>query len=158
MSDNPTVRQQMLIRRPPSAVFRAIVDPAVTTRFWFSRSSGPLEAGQRVRWDWEMYGAGTEVEVREVEPDRRLVTDWDGPDGTRITWTFDARDGGATTMLVIEVTGFKGETACADAIDSSGGFAFVLAGLKALLEHDLELNLVPDKAPEAHVAGWTART
>jgi len=149
------VHQQMLIRRPAEEVFRAIVDPAITTRFWFSKSSGALEPGKHVRWDWEMYGGGAEVDVREVVPNRRLVTDWDGAGGTRIVWTFEPR--GETTMLTIEVTGFKGEDACEQAIDSSGGFAFVLAGLKALLEHGVELNVVPDKAPEAHVEGWRGR-
>jgi hypothetical protein len=32
----------MLIRRPVEEVFNAFVDPTVTTRFWFSRSSGQL--------------------------------------------------------------------------------------------------------------------
>jgi len=31
-----------------------------------------------------------------------------------------------------------------------GGFTLVLAGLKALLEHDVELNLVADHYPDAH--------
>jgi hypothetical protein len=32
-----------------------------------------------------------------------------------------------------------------------GGFAMVLAGAKALLEHDIELNLVGDSFPDGHV-------
>jgi hypothetical protein len=34
------------------------------------------------------------------------------------------------------------------ALDSTEGFAFVLAGAKALLEHNVELNLVPDRLPD----------
>jgi hypothetical protein len=34
------------------------------------------------------------------------------------------------------------------ALDSTEGFAFVLAGLKAFLEHDVILNLVPDRFPD----------
>jgi uncharacterized protein YndB with AHSA1/START domain len=152
----PKVHQQMLIRAPVDQVFRAIQDPAVTRRFWFSRGSGPLEAGKRVRWDWEMYGAGANVDVREAEPGRRIVLDWDAHGGTRIDFRFEPRSEGAT-MVVIEVTGFAGPDACANAIDSSGGFAFVLSAMKALLEHGIELNVVPDKAPEAHAPGWRGR-
>jgi len=47
----------MLIRRPPGDVFQALVDPAITTRFWFTKSSGELVRGATVRWEWEMYGA-----------------------------------------------------------------------------------------------------
>jgi hypothetical protein len=36
----------------------------------------------------------------------------------------------------------------AKAIDSQGGFAMVLAGLKALLEHKGALNLVADHYPD----------
>src|SRR5215203_3103148 len=61
----PVARVQMLIRKPVAEVFEALVDPAITSRFWFSKSSGRLEAGQRIRWDWEMYGHHTEVEVKE---------------------------------------------------------------------------------------------
>jgi hypothetical protein len=34
------------------------------------------------------------------------------------------------------------------AVGSTEGFAFVLAGAKALLEHDVLLNLVPDRFPD----------
>jgi uncharacterized protein YndB with AHSA1/START domain len=47
-------KAQMLLRRPVADVFEAFVDPAVTTKFWFTRSSGKLEAGKEVQWDWEM--------------------------------------------------------------------------------------------------------
>jgi len=36
-------------------VFEALVDPAITSRFWFSTGTGRLEAGKRVEWKWEMY-------------------------------------------------------------------------------------------------------
>jgi len=36
---------EMLVRKPVGEVFEAFVDPAITSRFWFTRSSGRLEAG-----------------------------------------------------------------------------------------------------------------
>jgi hypothetical protein len=45
----------------------------------------------------------------------------------------------------------------AEAIDSTGGFSLLLAGLKAFLEHGLELNLVVDHEPAALVNGWAPR-
>ena len=35
-----------------------------------------------------------------------------------------------------------------DALDSKGGFTWVLAGLKALMEHNLELNAIADAFPK----------
>lgn len=39
----PVARAQVMIRRPAAEVFEAFVDPGVTTRFWFTKSSGRLE-------------------------------------------------------------------------------------------------------------------
>ena len=43
----PSVEVGMLIRRPPGDVFQALVDPAITTRFWFTkRAAASLFAGR----------------------------------------------------------------------------------------------------------------
>ena len=155
----PVATAQMLVRRPAAEVFEAFVDPAITSRFWFSRGSGRLEPGARVRWDWEMYGVSTDVEVKEIEPDRRILIEWDGPDHpTTVEWTFEPRGDGAT-FVTVHNAGFHGDADAmvAAALDSTGGFSFLLAGLKAFLEHGIELNLVADHAPDALVEGWAAR-
>lgn len=36
----PTVETQMTIRKSVATVFQAFIDPAVTTKFWFTKSSG----------------------------------------------------------------------------------------------------------------------
>lgn len=148
---DPVVKAEMLIRRPVSQVFRAFVDPAITTRFWFTDSSGQLAVGARVRWSWRMYGASTEVRVLAMEPDRRILIEWDDPP-TRVEWVFTARPD-QTTYVSISHSGFGGDTPdrVRQALDSMGGFSFVLAALKALLEHDIELDLVADHYPDAHV-------
>lgn len=144
---------QMLIRRPAADLFEAFSDPAITTRFWFSRSSGRLESGAEVRWEWEMYGVGTPVQVREIEPNRRILIDW-GEEGesTRVEWRFEPR-GGDTTFVTVRNWGFGGDadSIVAQALDSTGGFNLVLAGAKAFLEHGIELNLVADHAPDSLV-------
>ncbi|HEX7027851.1 MAG TPA: polyketide cyclase, partial [Gammaproteobacteria bacterium] len=64
MQHPPVVEVQMLIRRPVAEVFEAFVNPDITTRFWFTKSSGRLEPGAQVRWDWEMYGVFATVSVK----------------------------------------------------------------------------------------------
>lgn len=39
----PVSKTQMLIRQPAPTVFEAFVDPDVTTRFWFTHSTGEIE-------------------------------------------------------------------------------------------------------------------
>jgi uncharacterized protein YndB with AHSA1/START domain len=38
----------MLFRKPHAEVFEAFVNPEVATKFWFTKSSGRLEAGKKV--------------------------------------------------------------------------------------------------------------
>lgn len=49
--NNPIIKYQMPIRRPVAESFEAFVNPEVTTKFWFAKSSGQLEEGKKVRWD-----------------------------------------------------------------------------------------------------------
>jgi uncharacterized protein YndB with AHSA1/START domain len=149
----PIVRAQMLIRRPVAAVFEAFVDPAITTRFWFSKSSGRLTPGARVRWDWEMYGVFTHVDVKAIEPNQRILVEWNGPDRpSAVEWTFEPR-GEDRTLVKVENRNFYGDAAAvmAAALDSMGGFSLLLAACKAFLEHGIELNIVVDHNPDAIV-------
>lgn len=103
----PTVKTGMLIRQPVERVFDAFVDPAQTTQFWFTKSSGRLEAGKRVRWDWEMYGVFADVDVKALEPNRRIIIEWPMARGTGLVeWKFTPRAEG--TFVEIQCDGFQG--------------------------------------------------
>lgn len=147
----PAARTQMLIRRPANEVFNAFIDPDITTRFWFTKSSGKLEEGKRLTWEWEMYGVSMPVQVRALEQNSRILIDWGEPP-CPVEWIFTSRPD-HTTMVVITHQGFTGsdDEIVAKAIDSMGGFSFVLASLKALLEHGIQLNIVADHHPDAQV-------
>jgi uncharacterized protein YndB with AHSA1/START domain len=151
-SKAPTIRTEMLIRKPVAVVFEAFVDPKITTRFWFTKSSGRLEVGKEIRWTWEMYGASTDVSVRAIEPNRRILVDWDTHGGrTVIDFGFEPR-GDDQTLVSITNTGFggQGDELVAQLLDGMGGFTLVLAGAKAVLEHDIALNLIGDRYPDGH--------
>ena len=146
----------MLIRRPIAEVFRAFVDPAVTTRFWFTDGSGTLEPGAVVIWTWAMYGVSTEVVVKVVETDRRILIDWDNrTTPTEVEWRFEPR--GDHAWVTVENRGFADDAdGVAKALDSTGGFALVLAGAKIWLEHGIEPGFVVDRHPDHRVEEWQA--
>jgi uncharacterized protein YndB with AHSA1/START domain len=131
-------------------VFEAFVNPAITSKFWFTRGSGRLETGRQVTWDWEMYGFSAQVNVKAIEQNARILVEWSAYGApTPIEWTFKARPDG-TTFVTVTNKGFPGGDAEAmqHALDATEGFAFVLAGAKAFLEHNVKLNLVPDRFPD----------
>jgi uncharacterized protein YndB with AHSA1/START domain len=155
----PVVETKMLIRRPVAEVFEALVDPAITSRFWFSKGSGRLDTNEHVRWDWEMYGASAEVDVKEIVKDARILIEWGGPSNTTsVEWTFEPR-GDDRTYVSVRNWGFRGDpdAIVSAALDSMGGFSLLLAGLKAFLEHGIDPKLVIDHHPEALVEGWRSR-
>lgn len=143
--DNPEVAAQMLIRKPVAAVFEAFVNPAITTRFWFTKSSGRLEAGKTIIWEWEMYQVKDEIEVLELIPDALIRMHWGQPK-TTVDYLFEPITP-ETTYVTIKNYGLnlEGDALVAAVRDLTGGFTTVLDGLKAYLEHGLMLNLVGDK-------------
>src|SRR5262245_54409084 len=134
----PVARTEMLIRRPASTIYRAFVDPAETSKFWFTRGSASLTPGAQVTWHWDMYEATADVDVVTLEKDSRIVIHWPTP----VEWVISPR-GSEAALVTITASGFTGteDEQVAQAIDSMGGFSLVLAGCKAWLEHGVRLNL-----------------
>jgi uncharacterized protein YndB with AHSA1/START domain len=146
----PVAKTGMLIRKPVVEVFEAFIDPSITTKFWFTKSTGRLETGKQVTWIWEMYNVSTEVMARIIEPNKRIVIEWDGYSGrTTVEWKFASLNGSATFVSITE-SGWTGEgdELVKYATDSTEGFTWTLAGLKAVLEYNIRLNFVADRFPK----------
>ena len=145
----PVAESAMLIRRPVSEVFEAFVNPAITCKFWFTHGSDRLQEGRQVRWHWEMYAHTVQVTVRTIVENRRIVIEWGEPDArTTVEWTFTPRPDDSTFVRITD-SGFKGtgDEIVRQALGSTDGFALVLAGAKAALEHGIILNLIADRFP-----------
>ncbi|MGE0742461.1 MAG: SRPBCC family protein [Hyphomonadaceae bacterium] len=149
----PVVKAEMLIRRPPAEVFDAFANPAITTKFWFTKASGKLEAGKRVRWDWEMYGVHDDIDVKAIDPGKRIAFEWSFPNSNMVEITFAPHAKGTLVRVVND--GLRGDDVTALALDLTQGWNIVLCAAKAWLEHGVALNAVADKAPDHNIKGWT---
>lgn len=150
MPDKPVAKAQMMIRKPVAEVFRSLIEPEITSHFWFSKGEAALEVGRKVRWDWEMYGLHTIAEVKEIERNSRILIEWDGPENpSLVEWTFEP-EGDGHTFIKVRNWGFSGGVE--EAINSTEGFTNLLAAMKFYLEHGIEPNIVLDHAPDARVA------
>jgi len=150
LTKEPIAKAEMLIRKPVPEVYEAFINPEITTKFWFTKSSGRIEAGKQVIWYWEMYNISAQVNVREVEENKRILIDWGNYDSaTAVEWIFTPYGNDATYVRITN-SGFKGDgdKVVRDALDSTGGFTTVLDGAKACLEHNINLNLITDKFPK----------
>lgn len=139
---------QMLIRKPVEEVFDAFINPEITKSFWFTRSSGRLEVGKIITWHWDMYNVSTTVIAKKISRNHQIIFEWDSPTKT-VEFNFKELGERSTYVTIIE-SGYdkKGDELIAAIKDSTGGFTTVLDGLKAFLEHRINLNLIADKYPK----------
>ena len=139
---------KMLIRKPVEEVFEAFINPAITKNFWFTKSSGKLEVDKTIIWTWEMYNVSTAVAAKQILPNQKILFEWDTPART-VEFNFTEVDDDSTYVTVTESGYNKTGDELLEAIkDSTGGFTIVLDGLKAFLEHRINLNLIADKFPK----------
>ena len=146
----PITNTGMLIRKPVADVFEAIVNPNITSKFWFTKGSGRLDLSKQVQWDWEMHDVSIQVIPTAIEPNKRIAIQWPGYSGpTAVEWTFAPQTDGTTFVNVTEA-GFTGDgdELVKQVTASTQGFTLMLAGLKALLEHEVRLNLTADRYPK----------
>ena len=138
----------MLIRKPVDEVFEAFINPVITKNFWFTKGSDRLEVDKKITWEWEMYNISTTVVAKEILRDQKIVFEWDNTTKT-VEIHFKELDDDSTFVTITE-SGFsqKGDELIAAIKDSTGGFTTVLDGLKAFMEHRINLNLIADKFPK----------
>ncbi len=137
----------MLIRKPIQEVFEAFINPEITTNFWFTKSTGKLEEGKTIIWEWEMYNAKSEVKVLQIIQNQLIKTEW-GLFSNNVDYEFKEMEKG--TLVIIKSYGYseKGDELLSVINDNTGGFTTVLDGCKAYLEHGINLRLIEDKFPQ----------
>ena len=141
MSAAPTQVYQVFIKASPEQVWDAITKPEFTARYFFgSRVQTTGEAGSPIRHlaadTDELWGDDA---ILESEPPRRLVHTWRSlynadlaaEPASRVTWEIEPQPGGVCKLVVIHD---ELERSPRTAASVSGGWMFVLSGLKTLLE------------------------
>jgi DNA-binding transcriptional ArsR family regulator len=132
---------QVFIKASPEQIWDAITKPEFTARYFFgSRVETTGEAGTPIRHyspeKDELWGDDV---ILESDPPRRLVHRWRSlynadlaaEPSSRVTWEIEAQDGGVCRLTVIhdELAGSPKTAASV-----SGGWMFIISGLKTFLE------------------------
>lgn len=134
---------EMLIRKPPSDVFDAFVNPRSIEKFWLNSASAPLAKGALVEWEFMVPGARETVTVTDFVQDQVIAFNWSG--GIAVKMRFSPQDK-SNTRISVTASGFGGADAASQALNATEGFAIVLCDLKSLLETGQSGNMVRDKA------------
>jgi uncharacterized protein YndB with AHSA1/START domain len=133
------VKTKFKINKPTSDVFEALVDPNKMANYWFSSGSARVEQGKIITWRYDEYNAEVVIKVLEVEDNQKIVFSW-GPEqeGTVVTMTLTESNRNSTIIEVTE-SGFKEDdpNLLERMVDQKGGWVYMLVGLKAYLENDV---------------------
>ena len=134
------VRDRIL--KPVNEVFAAFVDPAKMSQYFISGASGPMEADNRVEWEFADVGAKVLIDVLEVEENRRIVYEW-APCGvrSRTTIQFSADDPNTTVVIINEAMFPMDHEGVKRAMGQTAGWTYTLACLKAYLQFGINLRL-----------------
>ena len=125
----------VFIRATPEQIWEAITKPDFTEQYFYGarievRDGRRFSDIGQMQWD---------EEVLEADPPTRLVhrfvaaydPDMGAEEPSRVTWEIEPQDGGVTKLTVVHD---QLETAPKTAESVSGGWMYILSGLKTLLE------------------------
>jgi uncharacterized protein YndB with AHSA1/START domain len=138
---NTTQVYQVFIKATPEQIWEAITNPDFTQKYFYgSRVKSTFEVGSAYGgWSGDENQQLVDGEVLESDPPRRLATTWralydpetaDEPH-SRVSWEIEAQEGGYSKLTVVHD---QLEESLKTAESVSGGWSFVLSGLKTVLE------------------------
>lgn len=149
--DTPVVTCEMLIRKPAPEAFEAFVDPEITSNFWFTEGSSRLEEDKSVDWTWGQFGITATIEVHRVKNSQFISFDWSSGEGESdyrtVEISFESKSDDTTFVQVVEKGFTKDDQLVEKIAGQTEGWTLVLSGLKAWLEHGINLNLIGDHKP-----------
>lgn len=135
---NLIIKAAIQIQQPIEAVFEAIVLPEKMTRYFISESTGRLEEGKEILWQWpEFPGQSSVVNNIKIELNKSVSFVWDNQ--TTVAIHLEEQ---ADLSVVVRVTeGVKelNEENLKWFGGNTEGWANFLACMKAYLEHGINL-------------------
>jgi uncharacterized protein YndB with AHSA1/START domain len=135
------VETSLKIMKPAHEVFEAIVDPKKMSNYFISKGSGRLDEGMPVTWTWDDLNMQGQARPSKIEPDR-LISFYSSPPGTEETLTeirLNAVEPKETVVKITETGWEKSDQGIATLARQSQGWTGFLFGLKAYLEHGVNL-------------------
>ena len=148
------------IAKPVAEVFEAIVNPDHLSQYFTTGGAkGRLETGATVTWDFHDFPGAFPVHVVEVEPERRIVLQWEATDcaseangaaqdgaaqpdsyNTTVTMTFEPLDSGRRTLVSIAEEGWRRTPeGLKSSYGNCQGWMQMACSMKAWLEHGINL-------------------
>ena len=134
------IKTAIQILKPVNEVFEAIVDPIKMSNYFISKSSGRLETGKQIMWQFPEFDMEFPVRVGKIIKDVYISYYWE-VDGTEllVEMTLSPRGKGSTLVTITEKGRNNDEAGIKWLKGNTEGWANFLACLKAYLEYGINL-------------------
>ena len=157
-NDTLEIKAALMMGKPVHEVFEAIVDPSKMSNYFISKSSGRMEEGKTLTWQFPEMDMEFPVQVKKIDPstssgDKYISYAWsDFRDGTETLVEFTLTPkGNSTFVTVTEKSRDNNEAGIKWLKSNTEGWANFLACLKAYLEYGINLRkgaFDPSQMPE----------
>ena len=134
------IKTALQILKPANEVFEAIVDPIKMSNYFISKSSGRMEEGKQINWQFPEFDLEFPVRVGKIESNKYISFYWD-VDGIEllVEMTLTSRDENKTVVTITEKSRSNDEAGIKWLKGNTAGWANFLACLKAFLEYGINL-------------------
>jgi len=135
------INASIKIQKPAHEVFEAIVDPSKMSNYFISKSTGRMEEGKTLTWQFPEFDMKFPVKIGPIEKDQRISYSWkDIEDGRETTVEIDLKQMNDGTLVTIsEKERDNDEKGIGWLKGNTQGWANFLACLKAYLEYGINL-------------------
>lgn len=134
------IKTKLGILKPASEVFEAIIDPAKMTNYFISKSTGRMEEGREVRWQFPEFEMEFPVQIGKIIKNEYISFCWD-VEGNRllVEMNLSQRNGSSTVVTITEKEMQNNEAGIKWLKGNTEGWANFLACLKAYMEYGINL-------------------
>jgi uncharacterized protein YndB with AHSA1/START domain len=134
------IKAALKIAKSPHEVFEAIADPAKMSNYFISKSTGRMEPGKTLTWQFPEFDMQFPVRIGEMDNDKYISYYWNDMDGTETKVEIKITAAGESSFVQITE---KSREANEEGINwlrrNTEGWANFLACLKAWLEYGINL-------------------
>jgi uncharacterized protein YndB with AHSA1/START domain len=132
-----TARAALQIQKPVEEVFEAIVAPEHITRFFIAKTTGRMETGSELSWEFGDFPGKFPVHVIEVVNQKSISFVWD-PE-TKVHIKLEPQQDNSTVLHITEGDKPLSPENLDWLADNSFGWGNFLDCLKAYLEYGIQL-------------------
>ncbi len=135
------IKAGLKILKSADEVFNAIVDPDKMSKYFISKSTGWMETGKTITWQFPEMDMEFPIQVQRAEPYKYISFFWNDVDGTETfaEITLKKMDDNSTFVSITEGNRDNDEEGIKWLMRNTEGWANFLACLKAYLEYGINL-------------------